>query len=160
MQRGLSRRFEKIREQPVAPTLLLGHDHRRTFGRVFEEWLRHSFRHPYAAVRCGKWRNIPLVHRVPAIEEHGIGHSRAIEMCARRPAVFARIDIRSHHVPVIIHVITEFARDMVSVLGNDVIVARRGGEPRFAGGDGRFTDHMLTFVKVSLLLADMDDNLR
>src|SRR5260370_546524 len=149
--------FETIREQAGASTLLLVHDHRRAFCCVFEEWLRHSFRHADAAVRCGKRRNVTLVHRVAAIEEHGIGHSRAIKMCARRPAVFSRIDIRSHHVSVIIHVITEYARDMISVLGDNVIVARRSGEPRFAGGDGRFADHMFTFRKVSLLLPDMND---
>src|SRR5438445_11638565 len=49
---------------------------------------------------------------------------------------------------------------MIPIFGDDVIMAGRGGKPRFAGGDGRFADHMFTFVKVSLLFADMDDDLR
>ena len=49
---------------------------------------------------------------------------------------------------------------MIPIFGDDVISAGRGGEPRFAGGDGRFADHMFTFVKVSFLFAHMDDDLR
>ncbi|PYJ79729.1 MAG: 3-hydroxyanthranilate 3,4-dioxygenase [Verrucomicrobia bacterium] len=48
---------------------------------------------------------------------------------------------------------------MIPIFGDDVIMAGRGGKPRFAGGDGRLADHMFTFVKVSLLFADMYDDL-
>src|SRR5437899_7124380 len=49
---------------------------------------------------------------------------------------------------------------MIPIFGDDAIMAGRGREPRFAGGDGGFPDHMFTFVEVSLLFADMNDDLR
>jgi len=80
-------------------------------------------------------------------------------MRARRLAVFPHIDVGSHHVPVIIDVITEFARDVVSIFGDNAIAAGRSRESRFTGRDGRFANNMFAFVKVSFLFADMDDDL-
>ena len=88
---------------------LLSHDHRRAFWSVLEEWLCHSFRQANATVRSGIRWDIAFMHCVAAVEMHAIGHSRPIEMRARRPAVFAHVDVGSHRVPIIIDVITEFA---------------------------------------------------
>ena len=88
---------------------LLSHDHRCAFWSVLEEWLCHSFRQANATVRRGIRWDIAFMHCVPAVEMHAIRHSRSIEMRARRTAVFAHVDVGSHHVPIIIDVITEFA---------------------------------------------------
>src|SRR6266478_4244279 len=74
---------------------------------VFEERLGHPSRQANATVRRGIRRDIALMHGVAASEEHGIRHLGAVEMRAGRPAVLAHVDIRSHHVAVIIDVITE-----------------------------------------------------
>ena len=111
-------------------------------------------------MRCGIRWNIALVHRVAAPEEHGIRHFRTIEMGARRPSVLTRIDVGSHDVPVIIHVIAEYSGDVVWTLREDLITAGRSGKSRFAGGDGRFADQMFPFVKVSFLVADMNYDFR
>jgi hypothetical protein len=41
-----------------------------------------------------------------------------------------------------------------------MVVAGRGGEPRFASGDSRFADDATAFVEISLLLSQIDDDLR
>jgi hypothetical protein len=48
---------------------------------------------------------------------------------------------------------------VVPIFGNNVIVAGRRGESGFAGGDSRFPDHAFAFVEISLLLAEIDDDL-
>src|SRR5947207_135208 len=138
---------------------LLCHDHRCPFGSVFEEWSRHSFRQANASVRRGIRWDVTFVHCVAAVEMHAIGHSRSIEMRASRPAVFACVNVRLHDVTILIDVIAEFTRDVVPVFRDNAIVARWGGETRLAGRDGRLPNHMFTFVEVSHLFANTDDDL-
>ena len=84
-------------------------------------------------MRCGKWRNITLVHRVAAPEEHGVRHLRAIEVRAWRPAILARINVGPHDVAVIVHVIAEYSGDVIWTLREDLITAGGSGKSRFAG---------------------------
>src|SRR6266513_5313964 len=49
---------------------------------------------------------------------------------------------------------------MVYDLSENFIVSGRGGKTRLACGDSRFADDLFTFVEISLLLLDMDDDLR
>src|SRR4030095_6236922 len=144
---------------PALPQLFF-HGHRRPYGSVFEEWSRHSPWQANATMRCGIRRNIALVHRIAAPEEHSIWHLRTVEVRARWLAVLARINVEPHDVAIIIHVIAEYGGDVVCILRENLIIARRGGEPRFAGRDGRFADEMFPFVKVSFLLTDMNDDFR
>ena len=111
-------------------------------------------------MRGGKGWNIALVHRVAAPEEHRIRHPGPIKMRASRLGIFPRINIRPHHVAGIIHVIAEYGRDVVCVLGENGVVTWRSGKTRFASGDGRFGDQMFALVKVRFLLADMHNDLR
>ena len=80
-------------------------------------------------------------------------------MRASRLGIFSRINIRPHHVAVIIHVIAEYARDVVCIFGENCIVTRRGGEPGFASGDRGFADQALAHVKVRFLFSDMHHDL-
>ena len=100
------------------------------------------------------------MHRVATIEVHAIRHSRSVEMGAPRPRIFADIDVGPHHVAIVIDVVAELARDMVPVFRDDVIMTSRGGEPRFAGRDGRLADYTFTLVEIGALLADANDDFR
>jgi hypothetical protein len=92
------------------------HDHRRTGGRVIEKGLRHFFRDPNATMRRGVGRDVALVHRVTATEEHRVRHPRAVVMSPLRLGILAGIDVGFHHIPKIVHVIAKDRRDVVGVL--------------------------------------------
>src|SRR5882724_2476948 len=93
-------------------SVLLCDGDRRSYGSVFEKPNRHLSGQPNAAVRCGKRRNISLMHRVAASEEHRIRHSGAIKMRALRLGIFSGIDIGFNDVTVIVHVIAKHRRDV------------------------------------------------
>jgi hypothetical protein len=81
-------------------------------------------------------------------------------MRALRPGILGGIDVRFHDVPEVVDVIAEPGRDVVFVFPHYFITPRRGGEPRLAGGDSRFTHHRFSFEEIGALLADIDDDLR
>ena len=81
-------------------------------------------------------------------------------MCPSRLRIFPRINIRPHHISVIIHVIAEFGRNVVCIFGENGIVTGRCGEPGFTSGDGRFGDQMFALVKVGFLFGGMNNDLR
>src|SRR5437016_4179414 len=72
---------------------LLCDRHWRSDRGVFEKRPRHSFRQTNATMRCRKGRNIALVHRVAASEEHRIRHPGTIEMRPFRAGIFSHVDI-------------------------------------------------------------------
>ena len=72
---------------------LLCYGHRRPYVSVFEKRSSHASRQANATMRGGKGRNVPLVHRVAAPEEHRIRHPGAIKMCASRLGIFSSVDI-------------------------------------------------------------------
>ncbi len=76
-------------------------------GGVLIKCSRHSFRQANTTVGGGKGWHIALMHRVAAPEEHGIRHLRAIEMRSRWTPVLPRVNVRSHHIAIIIDVIPE-----------------------------------------------------
>jgi hypothetical protein len=100
------------------------------------------------------------MHRVAAAEKHRIRHAGTIVVRARRLAIFPRVDIRFQNVTEVIHVIAKYRRDMILVFRKDRIRAGRRGEPRLAGGNGRFADEPFAFEKISALIGDADDDLR
>ena len=105
-------------------------------------------------------RNVALVHGVTAIEVHAIRHFRRIEVRAARLAVFADVDVLFHNVAFAIDVIAEFTRVMVLVLRDDGIMAGRRRKTFFPCGNGRFADQMFSFIKVSFLLGQMNNDAR
>lgn len=74
--------------------------------------------------------------------------------------ILARVDIRLHDVAEIVHVVTEYGRDMLRVFPENGVVAGRCAESRFASGDRGFPNQMFAFVEIGALLGDADDNLR
>src|SRR5207237_1249684 len=56
----------------------------RAHRSVFEKSYRHLPWQTNATVRRGKRRNVTLMHRVAAAEEHRIRHSGALKLCAGR----------------------------------------------------------------------------
>lgn len=134
------------------------HDNRRADRRVLEKRLGHSLRQTNAAVRSRVRWHVPLMHRVSAPEKHGEGHAGAIVMAAGRSRILARIDIRFHDVPKIVHVIAEHRRNVLLVFGDNGVIAGRCAEPWFAGRDRGFTDEMFAFIKIGVLLGDADDD--
>lgn len=81
-------------------------------------------------------------------------------MRARGLGILARVDIRFHDVAEIVHVVTEYGRDVLRIFPEDGIIARRCAESRFASGDRGFPNEMFAFVEIGALVGDADDNLR
>jgi hypothetical protein len=94
----------------------LFHDYRRADRRVIEKRFRHFFRNTDAAVRSGVRRDVALMHRVAAAEEHRKRHPRAVVMRALGPRILARVDIGFHDIAQIVDVITEHGRDVRRIL--------------------------------------------
>lgn len=101
-----------------------------------EEDLGHFPGQTDATVRSCVRRDVTLMHGVAAPEKHGKRHGRPIEATAGRTAIFARIDIRFHHVAEVVHIIPKPGRDMVDVFPDHPMVARGSRKAGFAGGDG------------------------
>lgn len=80
-------------------------------------------------------------------------------MRARGLGILARVDIRFHDVSEIVHVITEYGRDVLRIFPENGIIPRRGAESRFARGDRGFSNEMFAFVEIGALLRDANDNL-
>jgi hypothetical protein len=97
-----------------------------------------------------------LVHGVAAFKKHRVGHARAVEVRPGRAPIFAGIDIRFHDGTGLVHKIAKPRRDMIFVLPTHPITPRRSRKPWLAGGDSRFADQLLPFIKVSALFADAD----
>src|ERR1043166_6570663 len=91
-------------------------NHRRADRRGVKKLIRHSLGYPNTTVGSRIRRHITLVHRVTAAEKHGIWHPRTVEVRSGRTSIFSRIDVESHNVSRIIHVIAESARDMIDAL--------------------------------------------
>src|SRR5215469_5448898 len=100
------------------------------------------------------------MHRVTASEKHGIWHPRSIEMGSFRTSILSRVNVRPNDVAVIIYVIAEYARDVVCTFRKHRVNAWRSRKTRLTSGDSCFADHCFAFVKVSFLLADVDDDPR
>jgi hypothetical protein len=98
------------------------------------------------------------VHGVAAPEKHGVRHSRAVEMRARRAPILARIDIRYDDITKVVHVIAESGRDMVFVFPDHAILAGWCGKPGFARGNGRFADKRFALEEIGALFPDMDND--
>src|SRR5437867_10833645 len=81
-------------------------------------------------------------------------------MRAARLAVFADVDVLFHNVAFAIDVIAEFTRVMVLVFRDDGIMAGRRRKTFFPCGDSRFAYQMFSFVKVSFLLGQMNNDAR
>src|SRR5581483_5375698 len=89
------------------PRQLLCDLYRSAHGGIFIEPARHSTGQADTTVRSSKRRHISLMHCIPASEEHGIGHLRAVEMGTRWAFVLARVNVRPHNIAIIIYVIAE-----------------------------------------------------
>ncbi len=135
------------------------HDDRCALVGSVKETLRHPFRDANAAMRSGKGRDIALVHGVTAIEMHAVRHLSSLKMAPFRPAIFPDIDVSFHDMPIAVDVIAKFARDVVPLLRNDVIMTRRSSKSGLAGRHGRFSDQYFSFVKIGFLLAQMNHDL-
>src|SRR5215831_11334777 len=107
----------RTRSENARPTIrresLFSYIDRSSDGSILEKPYRHLSRQTDATVRRGKGRDVSLMHCITASKEHRIGHSRAIEMTSFRTAVLSCVDIRSDDISIIIHVIPEYARDVV-----------------------------------------------
>jgi hypothetical protein len=132
---------------------------RRSQGRGIEKKLGDYGRQTDASVRSGICRDVTLVHGVTALEKHGVGHARAVEMGPRRAAI-AGIDIRYDDVAKVVHVIAEPGRDVVFVFPDHAILAGRCGKAGFARGNGRFADKRLALEEKGALFRDMDNDSR
>src|SRR5437762_8526097 len=119
--------------------------------------LGHSFGQPDAAMRRRIGRDVALVHRVAASKKHGVRHSCPVEMRSRWPPIRARVDVGFHYVAPLVDVVAEDARDVVSALGENLVIPRRSRKATLAGGDGRFPFQFLASIKVSLLFGKMDN---
>jgi hypothetical protein len=135
-------------------------DNRRSNFRCVEKCLRHFFGDANTTVRCRVRRDVALMHRVTAAEEHRIRHPRPIVMRAGRFGILAHIDIGFHDIAKIVHVVAEHRRDVSRILRQHCVVAGRSAESRFAGRDRRFADEMFAFIKIGVLLRDADDDFR
>jgi len=118
----------------------------------------HSFGQPDAAMRRRIGRDVALVHRVAASKKHGVRHSCPVEMRSGWPAILARVDVGLHYVAPLVDVVAEDARDVVSALGENLVIPRRSRKARRAAGDGRFPFQFLASIKVSLLFGKMDND--
>ena len=92
------------------------YDDRGADGCVVEKRLCHFFGDANTAVRGSVGRDVALMHRVTAAEEHSERHAGAVVMRAGRFGILARIDIRFHDVAEIVDVIAEDSRDVDGVL--------------------------------------------
>src|SRR5205823_5943003 len=120
--------------------------------------LGHSFGQPDAAMRRRIGRDVALVHRVAASKKHGVRHSCPVEMRSGWPAILARVDVGLHYVAPLVDVVAEDARDVVSALGENLVIPRRSRKATLAGGDGRFPFQFLASIKVSLLFGKIDND--
>jgi len=120
--------------------------------------LGHSFWQPDAAMRRCIGRDVALMHRVAASKKHGVRHSCPVEMRSGWPAILARVDVGLHYVAPFVDVVAEDARDVVSALGENLVIPRRSRKATLAGGDGRFPFQFLASIKASLLFGKMDND--
>ena len=104
--------------------------------------------------------NITGVHAVAAVEAQKVGHSCAIETGPLGLRILSHIDVRSHDLTVGGDVITKFTRNMILVLLNHVIMARRRIKASFAGGNAAYSHQPFAPVEIGALFGNVHHNLR
>ncbi len=75
--------------------------------RGVKKALGHSVGQADTTVRGRMRRNVTFMHGVAALEKHGEGHARAVEMRPGRTAILAGVDIRFRDIAEAVHVIAE-----------------------------------------------------
>ena len=76
-------------------------------------------------MRSAKSRNIAGVHAIAAVESHKVRHMGTIKMSAFGLRVLPHIDIGFYYLASVVDVVAEFARDVVFVLLDDMIMTWR-----------------------------------
>src|SRR5438132_14317516 len=109
---------------------------------------RHSRRQANAAVRCTETRNVAGVHTIAAVESHKVRHMGTVKMSAFGLRVLPHIDIGFYYFASVVDVVAEFARDVVFVLLDYMIMPWRRIETSLSSCDSAFSNQAVAFVKV------------